>query len=145
MLAAQVAPGDNHATEGFMVTRRGMLALVSALCVQASAIASADMGAYEALVRDRTLRNLRAVHAGDSVPDEVSVRFAACFASATVRGFTPEEIAQLNTAATGGPTNYDLWKRAEVRRNYLYNGNLDYSKLEPFCPNDLADFNRYRP
>jgi hypothetical protein len=126
-----------------MFMRKGKLALVGAGCALMASSALADPGAYETSVRDRTLRNLRIIHAGDSVPDKVSVRFANCFAAAAVHGFSPEEIEQLNAAVTGGPTNYSLWKKAQDRRNYVYKGNHDLSKLEPYCPADVADFNRY--
>lgn len=126
-----------------MFDRRGMLALVGALYALMASSALADPGAYETSVRDRTLRNLRLLQDGSSTPDEVRVRFATCFASAAVQGFTSDEIEQLNAAVTGGPTNYSLWKKAQDRRNYVYKGNHDLSKLETYCPDDVADFKRY--
>jgi hypothetical protein len=94
-------------------------------------------------VRDRELRNLRALQDGGSIPDEVRLRFANCIASAAVQGFSPREIEQLNAAVTGDPRDQSLWQRAKDRRNYVYSGDHDFSKLEPICPEDVEDFNRY--
>lgn len=89
-----------------MFRRRGMLALVSALCMLASASAHAA-GEFEAAMKTMLIDTLRDTYGEAGFPDvaaEQSAETAAgCVTSYVIDGFSSEELRELDAASSGGP------------------------------------------
>jgi hypothetical protein len=92
-----------------MIIRRGMLALVSALCVVASASAYAA-GEFEAAWRKTYLATYR-MWLNDVAGEEPSLsshmlgeEILDCYTVYVMQEFSPDEIVGLNTWAAGGPS-----------------------------------------
>ncbi len=102
-----------------MSTRKGKLALVSALYLLASAPAHAA-GEFEAATKAALIKMLRETYGEGGFPDtaaEQSANAAAGWVTSYVLdGFSPEELRELDAASSGGPPASEpvgtrMWQR----------------------------------
>ena len=99
-----------------MVTRRGMLALVSALCVLASASAHAAgefVAKYRKIYMHAYVEYL--MNHGYNPLEGEAENAADCHMKYVLRGFTADEVAQLDAWAAGGRSPGELADAAVKR------------------------------
>jgi hypothetical protein len=65
--------------------------------------ASAEMGAYQAGMRNAFLSSLRDRNGDGPISVEAAEKAADCYAAFAIRGFTPEELRALDAFIEGGP------------------------------------------
>jgi hypothetical protein len=139
---------DNHikAWRASVVIARGKLALVSALCLLASASAYAA-GEFEARIRTMMMERAKKSEVWNAaIPQGISDRLWTCLAAAVVGGLSTQEVGELDAAATGGPDpNLALADKALGRlRSYMQDvRKRDFEFLRSVCPEDITDFHNH--